>query len=91
MTPRTYEQSYGDLFTYPEGLSHLYAVRHLVALMKPGESYTLSSWLFFLSRVMGEVDAWLLLNALDHLWFCGELWRHDSVEGNSIIQRWVRT
>lgn len=49
-----------------------------------------ATWASLVEKVGVEVDAWLLLNALDHLWLCGELWRRDSVVGNSIVERWVK-
>jgi len=90
---RTYEQSYGDLFTTKDGLDHLIIVRHLVSIMRPREGWTLSQIIDYVGQSLGDepVDVWLVLNALEHYWMHGELRSEAKVFGSTFIERWVKT
>jgi hypothetical protein len=89
---RTYEQSYGDLFTTKDGLDTLIIVRHLVSIMRPREGWTLSQIINYVEQSLGDApDVWLVLNALEHLWMRGELRSEAKVFGSNFIERWVRT
>jgi hypothetical protein len=92
---RTYREAYDNLFTTKDGLDHLIIIRHLVTLLRTGEGWTLAEIMQYVSRSLGgePCDAWLTLNALEHLWMRGELRSvaEQFGRGGTFIERWVRT